>query len=255
MAIKATNWSISSARSKRAHGVSHRIERSPALRGRLNGIAFQSLVHIVAFARLVKVPADLYVIATQEVLGKPFLEHIQAQPPSVQGDHGVRDARGRNARCAKQFAAKQLIAVTRVFHRIIEVNPAQPVKLLPDIEPIEIERQGGFVVHLAETADRAFQMNGNILIDSSVLLDGRANKLARVLPQTLHPRWHNFNPKLPDRAICEQLRSRQCLRRLKLCSRLSRWRDEQKHEPSDQPPSRLAQSWPPPHCGGQQPPT
>ena len=70
----------------------------------------------MAFAGLVKVPADLFEIATQKILGKPFQQDIYPQAPSVQGDEGVRDARGGNARRPKQFAAELFIAITGVFH-------------------------------------------------------------------------------------------------------------------------------------------
>src|SRR3954469_217498 len=88
---------------------------------------------------------------------------------------------GRNARSSEHFAANDFSHVTRVLHRVVEMDLIEAMKFLAVVEFIEIQRQGWHRFEPSKAPGRAFQMNGDVLVYRLAFAHRRAHVTAAVL--------------------------------------------------------------------------
>src|SRR5206468_647385 len=92
----------------------------------------------------------------------------------------------------KQFASDFFIQVTRILHRVVQMNFTQPLESLSVGEPAEIESQTRLVVQAVKTAGRPFQVNAHFAVN---VVPG-PDRGSYVPPVLLAQRLHVLRSKL-----------------------------------------------------------
>jgi hypothetical protein len=84
----------------------------------------------------------------KKFFGKALLQYIKTQPPGIEFDDGMGDARCGEARGTKQFAAQLLIQIARIFERVVQVNFAEAVKALTRTKPVTVQGKRRFAIDI-----------------------------------------------------------------------------------------------------------
>ena len=121
----------------------------------------QGLVDVGGMVVVVKECIRTTEAALEEVPGESFLENVQAERASVEGDPGVGRAGRWNSRGAEQFGTEDFVQAGRVVPSVAELEAGQSVEGSPGLEPLEVEGPGGFIIEGLEGA-RALQSNGHV---------------------------------------------------------------------------------------------